>query len=329
MQRNWRFIFFKKLEPKAYINYLKRKESYSNLSSEGHAYSNLHFTWSDIYYEQINEGFWLFSMETEERRDTCYVFQPKKSMKNYYSINYYHSTGKLGYEANGSLLWTNKVVIFANPDTTHKIYLRKGMILKCCRLVFTQDYLDKLIDLSAGDLSDFDLAKTILGTHAAYSRNIEESENIILRRLHYIQKHERKNFDYHLSVIKSAYEITDTFFKLSFPKTSADLSLRDKSDVMARAAILLERHIQDKFPGIAALAEDCHVSPTKLKSHFKKTYKVTPLEYFRRLQMIYAMDMLQKKELKIKDLSLNLGFKKSSTFNFWFKKTTGKHASEI
>lgn len=329
MNRNWRIKTFKKLEPKAFITKIQNDQRYMHLSPEGQSHHESQTGWSGVFYQQINEGFWLFCIETEASRNTCYQFQPKSTEEQYYSINYFITGGKLGYEIEGFLKWNNSVVVFSNPFSSYNIYLKKGMSLKGHRLVFTKDYLMKLIHINRENLSHLDLWKTINGKHPVYIRNVEDPENVILRRIHFLEKHGQEHFDHELSIIKTAYEIAETFFRLSLPKPQQGYTMPHNSQMLDRAAIILERHIQDKFPGIAVLAEKCHASPTKLKSHFKKTYQTTPLEYFRNLQMAYAYDVLQKKELSIKDISLLLCFKKTSTFTFWFKKTIGKNPSEI
>lgn len=69
------------------------------------------------------------------------------------------------------------------------------------------------------------------------------------------------------------------------------------------------------------------MSVSKLKRDFKKAHGITPLEYFRSLQINYVSGMLSGKEKTVKQLAMELGFKKSSTFSAWYKKITNKTES--
>lgn len=98
---------------------------------------------------------------------------------------------------------------------------------------------------------------------------------------------------------------------------------------MLKASKILEYHAPYKFPGISSLATSCNISVSKLKRDFKKVHRITPLEYFRNLQINYVSGMLSGKEKTVKQLAMELGFKKSSTFSAWYKKIITKNETKI
>ncbi|MDR3697772.1 helix-turn-helix domain-containing protein [Mucilaginibacter sp.] len=102
---------------------------------------------------------------------------------------------------------------------------------------------------------------------------------------------------------------------------AADVSVEDPGYVMLKAAKILEQKFQDRFPGIKGLAFSCNVSVSKLKRDFKEVHGITPLEYFRTLQVRYALDIVKKKEKTLKEIATELGFRKSSSFLEWYKKS--------
>ena len=106
-------------------------------------------------------------------------------------------------------------------------------------------------------------------------------------------------------------------------------NVRSDAELMARIVHQLEGQIKSKFPGVEALAADCYISTTRLKVSFKKAFSTTPLVYFRKLQMIYAEEVLQTRQVSVKELAIELGFKKPNTFSVWFKRHTGKFPHEI
>ncbi|KAA8482773.1 helix-turn-helix protein [Arcticibacter tournemirensis] len=98
---------------------------------------------------------------------------------------------------------------------------------------------------------------------------------------------------------------------------------------MLKATKILEQHAPYKFPGINNLAISCNISASKLKRDFKMAHGITPLEYFRNLQINYVSGMLSGKEKTAKQLAMELGFKKSSTFSAWYKKVISKNKTNI
>jgi transcriptional regulator GlxA family with amidase domain len=102
---------------------------------------------------------------------------------------------------------------------------------------------------------------------------------------------------------------------------ATDVSIAHHDYAMLKAAKILEQRFQDRFPGIKELAFSCNVSVSKLKRDFKEVHGVTPLEYFRTLQVRYALDMVESREKTLKEIASELGFRKSSSFLEWYRKS--------
>lgn len=90
--------------------------------------------------------------------------------------------------------------------------------------------------------------------------------------------------------------------------------------IMLKAASLLEQELSNKFPGIDWLAKNCHMSPTKFKKEFKQIHGLTPLEYFRTLQIISLSGLLKGREKTVKELADEMGLKKHNDFSMWQRK---------
>ena len=102
-------------------------------------------------------------------------------------------------------------------------------------------------------------------------------------------------------------------------ETSINVSVEEPAYTMLKAAKILEKSIPNKFTGIKDLASSCNISVSKLKRDFKKAHGITPLEYFRSQQIHYVLDMVDRKQKTLKEIAMDLGFKKTSTFHAWYK----------
>jgi AraC-like DNA-binding protein len=92
---------------------------------------------------------------------------------------------------------------------------------------------------------------------------------------------------------------------------------------------ILQKNIYQKFPGIGAIAVAVGFSETKLKALFKEVHGTTLLDYFQRLQMQTAKQMIHKNEMKVADVASMFGYKNASKFAATFKSKTNQLPSEI
>ena len=328
MKERFQKVILRRMEPLQYVKCLQN-ESVITSSMQKDYSSDPHYDQSEIYYEQINSGFWVFSLKTEEKTDTCYVFQPKTAKNSYYSINYYETRSTIGYQLGNEIKWSKNVTVFSGPTSTYEIYVRKKAPVICYRLIFSRSYLKRLLNFSAGNVPYFLTEEIDNKLSDCLVRGTSETETMAIQKLQYLLRYSRSDFSSLLSLTASAFELTNLFFKLSVPNPAVSKIPKADEELMARIIHELEGQIQDKFPGINALAAAFYISPSKLKNTFKMIYQMTPLVYFRKLQMIYAHDVLTRREMTIKELAIVLGFKKSSTFSVWFKRYTGKLPHEI
>jgi len=292
-------------------------------------FSDLQYHQSEIYCEQITSGLWIFSLRTEEKTDSCYTYQPKNTRSAYYSINYFETRSAVGYQSGNQIKWTKNLAVFSGPSTTFHIFVQKRVPVTCYRLIFSHHYLKRLLNYSAGNLPQFLSEDATGNVNGGFMRESTDTETITLQKLQYRLTHARSDFNNLLTLTASAFEIANLFFQLSAPDQRSSGILKTDEEVMGRVALELETQILHKFPGINALASAFYISPSKLKKSFKMVYHITPLVYFRKLQMIYASGVLQRREMSVKQLASVLGFKKASTFSVWFKKYTGKFPHEL
>jgi AraC-like DNA-binding protein len=327
MDEKFHEVVLKRMEPAHYIKYLNMQvRPYDMPPNDSHFDSQYHR--SEIFYEKINNSFWVFAHESEEKTDTCYVMPPKKSKTDYFSIDYYQSKHTFRYQFGDKIVPVTNVTIFSGSNSSYKIFVKRKSPIRRYRLIFSKQYLHRFLNLTSDNVR-LTNSNVIIATGKGLSvRPIHEIEKIALDKLYFQLKYNKNNFNYNLSVTANAFNVTDQFFKLAnieIPPTR----ITDDQDLMIKILHHLEKNIKNKFPGIDALASDFYISQTKLKKNFKKTFNTTPLIYFRRLQINYAQEKMQIRKITVKELAFELGFKKSSTFSLWFKRYTGQHPNEL
>lgn len=96
-------------------------------------------------------------------------------------------------------------------------------------------------------------------------------------------------------------------------------------DERVRMAIDL-LHARDLADPLALeiLAAAVHISPNHLIRLFRKNLQTTPHQFWDRLRIEHAQSRLRQPNIRVKEVSSDLGFKHLSHFSKWFKRHTGK-----
>ena len=123
----------------------------------------------------------------------------------------------------------------------------------------------------------------------------------------------------------------------SFFTSIADMPVATEEDEInetdrrhvATAERMLEDALTTRFPGIVAIAQTVHISPTKLKILFKQVYGNTMMQYYQEKQMILALNLLKSGQISVKEVANKLGYDNPSNFTLAFKKVHKFLPSEI
>ena len=75
-------------------------------------------------------------------------------------------------------------------------------------------------------------------------------------------------------------------------------------------------------------AATCHLSPAYFSSYFKKSTGLGFVDWLNRLRINKAIELLERTELKVTTIALNVGFNSTATFNQSFRKFTGRTPSD-
>ncbi|QDT66501.1 AraC family transcriptional regulator [Calycomorphotria hydatis] len=108
-------------------------------------------------------------------------------------------------------------------------------------------------------------------------------------------------------------------FQLAEPQTSGEpMQLQLKPGIELIEDDLLT------FPPISELAEACRLSVRQFQRLFKTTYGTSPRDYWMKLRIRAACELIRNSRLSIIEITNQLGFYDQSNFTRHFKKHTGK-----
>ena len=85
----------------------------------------------------------------------------------------------------------------------------------------------------------------------------------------------------------------------------------------------LIEHLEDQFPSISFMAKKANMSESKFKSLFKKITGNTANIFFMDNKLLYAKELLEKKQLTVSQISDKLNFTNNSYFASRFKEYFG------
>lgn len=94
-----------------------------------------------------------------------------------------------------------------------------------------------------------------------------------------------------------------------------------------------EQHLVHDFlepaPTINELAKEAGMSASKFKTDFRQLFGLPVYQYFQRSRMIHARNLLQEKNMTIKEVGMQVGYTNLSHFSVAFRKEFGILPSEM
>ena len=129
-----------------------------------------------------------------------------------------------------------------------------------------------------------------------------------------------------LSLRNRIYTLTEKFFKRLSHRNFANIlvHIRD-SDILQlqQVELALQQHLFKDFPSIKELARIAGMSESKLKLLFRQVYNKSPFAYFQSLRMQKAMQLLDSRNLSVKEVAVQFVYINVSHFSAAFKKEFG------
>lgn len=101
-------------------------------------------------------------------------------------------------------------------------------------------------------------------------------------------------------------------------------SNKGHQDIVQEAIKYMESHYHDPGLNINALVDYLGVNSVVLASEFKKAMDLRPTDYLRNLRIEKAKHLLRTTDMKVKEISLAVGYEDEHVLMRWFKEYTGK-----
>jgi AraC-like DNA-binding protein len=135
--------------------------------------------------------------------------------------------------------------------------------------------------------------------------------------------------DFRTQVLKLIEYFTLTVKEFGFNKEVFGMSNEQRLNTLKAENILSEYYASD-FPGIEFIANKVGMSETALKNGFKLLFGCSVFKYYRKRKMEIALDILkQNKDLRVKELALQMGYENASKFAIAFREEMGFAPSEV
>ncbi len=208
----WQDIKLNRTTPTVYPRYFERHPGIIPLISGHHFYIDNRDSTGEIFYEKVANGFWLLALEMRAKSNNHYIIEAKSALANYFSINIFYSSGRIGYYDLHEIHWASDHVIFLHPVTTSEFFLEKGTVLRCCRLIFADNYLAELVNLEGNFLNIQDAANK--SRHILTYRSAVRAEIFLQDRLYDVLRFKRRSPHYQPSLFSIVFELTAFFLSL-------------------------------------------------------------------------------------------------------------------
>lgn len=279
---------------------------------------------ADVYYHDFEDGLVFIYSSVYAKRNIVYkqLFQEKIPIKHY-CLSYlkselYQETGKTiiqDVQFEGSL-W-----MLFKPGAEIKNYHFKGAHTSIINFYFTQKWLDSYLKknpMQNEQLIQFLESKNelIISKHSAEEdimNLLSMGKNIMIS---YSGQDRNEPFISYTTEFVKCFKrdcLSGIESKNYFTLTNID---RIK---IKQAEQILQHNLQSKFPGIIYVAQEVSLSETKLKALFKIVHGTTLLNYFQRIKMSAAKEMLETKQQKISQVASHFGYENASKFSAAFK----------
>ena len=146
---------------------------------------------------------------------------------------------------------------------------------------------------------------------------------------------EVSDFEYLTSTLKNAFsaaehnaKIATSAFYSVFPLLKVKGRVQSKENRIAETAKkFIDNNYQNHIT-ISDVAKYVYISEKYLCHRFKQSFSVTPQQYLLSVRMKKAKTLLKSSELKIKEISVSVGYKSQLTFSYAFKNHVGISPSE-
>jgi AraC-like DNA-binding protein len=313
------FIWYYKKNPLTIIKQLSSQigEKHHNETLRKFSFENcdlkLHFG-----YRKITTGLWYSRIEKFYNINTKISF--RKDSKTIFELDYLivHD-GDINRCLNTPVS-LNGTVSFSSGINTSEWDIQKGTRATIYKFIFSRKFLEEYFFLNDSSIRNTAIEKVINLALPVFERRFSLVENNFLQQLDGIFYQQEPHFIRNFSGKNIATQLFQNYFETELNASASDTN----SEMIFGLAInVMKQHLDEGFPGLETLAALCNVSVPTFKRKFKGHYHITPEQYFRKLQIDLATDLLRRGDTTVREVAASLGYVDLQSFGRVFKKIKG------
>lgn len=308
--------------PDIMIDSLKAMPFTKHDTSRKIIYSHNIFTEGALYYREISEGLWVIVTEIAFLKPVATKALYDNEPCDYYFLTHFRYNAKVGINTVNDIALPKFGWSLYRPGSEINGYFNAGDAGVFVNIIFTEAWANRNIPLAhlqeANTLKDFFVTKK---SYIVWDDIVPKAAAMTNDLLQTLKQNTDGNAN-HLSLTMQCLA-----FMLVFLGSASSIQLNvatqikevDRRQLSIAEKIIIET-LTATFPGIDAIAQQVHMSPTKLKTLFKIVYNKTIFQYYQEKQMLLALKLLQVEKRSVKDVAAILGYENTSNFTLAFKK---------
>lgn len=280
-----------------------------------------------MHYQEIEEGLWVIYAEMEYKQNFSY----KVIYDAYIPCDYYHLSYNINTDDAGGKAAQINHIAYDNRNWT--LFKPESDLLDChfknskgnhFSIFFSKDWLQQNLlngQIQSNKINDFfnshkthyiiwpDLSNTTFQEVLNIKNRISKKTELVSTNL----------LQFKIDVLAFFLCFINVCDRENIDEKHYEIPNSDRLRIM-KVEKYLSDNLNNKFEGIETLAKKYNISPTKLKSDFKLMYGKTIFQYFQKLQMQLANNLLKNEDVRIKELAARFGYENPGKFSTAFQK---------
>ncbi len=282
-----------------------------------------------VYYgdNEFYKGYYWFYENDKFVFDIHDFFIKKDFIEEFFKIDHLFLLAS-SYIMSGSGEWinpykpidANSIFILDPSDTKTKYLLHGNSHYFIIGVKFKENFFDEEM-LKKIKLKKNDLSEIFISTQNFINKKISKVANEVLNC-------KMEGISAEIFLHSKAIEWLSITFDAYFNASNNENFFKLDKEAIESVAKYLEDHFSLKV-NLNILEQISAMSSTKLKTTFKKKYKMTITEFVQRKRVNVAENFLLNTDMEIKDIAKAVGYKSQSRFSLIFKRYKGIYPKEI
>lgn len=256
------------------------------------------------------------------QEDLLISVKPRQDDAELCFFNFILRHNDVSYQIDGQEIEGNSILFFNNCGT-HSLYAKQACELDVLQIMVSTDFIAEYVPrlfLGHSSVQDIIFNKDHqLAVFSSIPQFLRSELNKIYVKLNKNVINTELN---KMKLLNHIANFMDLFFRVYLGQLRGEVdNLLPTLHFKTAVHNYLEKNIGECFAGIDELAAMFNLSPSSFKRLFKQNFGTSALQYFRKLQMDKARDLLEKEEYKnVNSLAYEFNFSSVANFIRCYKK---------